>query len=1518
MIKKLIAGVFALSFGAVFAGAELSGDVFTIDVESGEFETVIPEGAASVVKTGAGKAILTAVPGGTFSGTVTVNAGTLASPSVRYLGGVTKVTVVPGATLDLTDETRTLADNYFTHKTTLEIGGSGVDGQGALVRTKSIKGDDAEGLFCDVTLTADTVFRAGKDSEGGRWTIGCSHMLKQSATITMNSHKLTIYGDCGFSSDSWGGTIALKDPGDIVVADGAVFHIYSLTMNMAGGSKAFDGQTMTFGNNSQLHLYMVRASDNYKWKLVVPEGNTASFLVNGGGGAGRNKWAGDIHVDGTLKVNVKYVDYPQLLLGKITGKGQIWKGGNGTLTLNTNVPREIGSLKQLSMEDGVNAGMLSVSGCPGFTVNGRATLGNGAGSATFENTKTNFFGNLDIARNVDFSNAGLLMITNPATYGPLLSAGTASMRVGAPSDTTPIAVRLMGNTHLCGPDFTKPYTLAIGCDSSGYGKGCVYVSDGASISNSLCIGENSQYGALYLSGANSSVYVAPGGASYRQNIGDAAYGYFSIKDGSVVYRDGYVLLGRNGGRGFFVQESGTATFNLNTLWLARPNASSKSHGEYLLRGGTLNTPGGMTFLNPDSGANFYNASAILTVGGGTLAATVDTTSLYVYGSTNIVGKNETSFNLNEKGLLKCEQMRFVVPGGAVPTWASAETLYRQASKWYVNFNGGTIQAKKAGGFFGDSTYHPTRVTVFEGGATVDTNGKDVTWRAAIEKPYGKRIASVTLPDAAKAVSTVLGATKVLATDGAGAGFTAITDFDEDSRQNTGVVVTCGGFGYEEAPTVVCEQMGAHGVGSWTCSVTMEDAPTTGGFTKKGAGRLTLKGANTWGGTTRIEGGTLECTHAQGLPAGTLIEIDAAALTDPENEPLIAHTYTGGEIHLKGMSASWGKKSVKIATFTTALATAPTIKVFDAEGQDVTSADCKVKLMSDGTVLTFGNVELLSVTNPDAARGSIEPYGNISVTNGEVVTFTATPNNHALVGWNVDGEFVATSDLEYVYTVDAEKGTLSLSPVFSTNLYVDANAKNDDGDGMTPETAKQTLAAIAALAIPGDTIHAAPGTYDKGYSDVVTGYSYVLVNCGASSFSNARVHLTEGLSLVADEGPDVTTIVGYAAPKGQGEAGWEDTGCGPSSLRCVVARANTYLKGFTIKDGYSRGKTGTITDANAGGCILAPDYAVGQRAGTLLVEDCRISNGHSRSGCCVSGGIYVRCVVKNGVSFSSSGPRIGYMARFIDCVLYQNNESMMSSPRGVYNTFAYSKSCLTDIDFSGSSANYPVVNSIIYTAGTSSGTAVLKHFKNCYVQRLSARVSLDEATCENCVVTNGLNYSVDFSMLGFNKANDQPTGLLPTSPLIDAGDSTLVPAECLAGDVDGLQRIWNAKLDIGPFEYVPTNEFSAAICGRHAEVSGASEMTELKDAAIDIPDGETLSITWKGAAAGETAKLTVSALAGNLKVYRGDECILEVDEAGTYEITSVAATTELKFVAEGGKATITGFKPDLPGLILIFK
>jgi len=113
---------------------------------------------------------------------------------------------------------------------------------------------------------------------------------------------------------------------------------------------------------------------------------------------------------------------------------------------------------------------------------------------------------------------------------------------------------------------------------------------------------------------------------------------------------------------------------------------------------------------------------------------------------------------------------------------------------------------------------------------------------------------------------------------------------------------------------------------------LSGAANDGGLVKKGPGTLTLASTNTYNGVTRVDGGQLVFSHANGFPGGDL-EVSARALKD--------NPRTGALIQLASLALRAGAK----------------VRVVDTEGVDPR---------------TFGkSVVLVEATNPIAAVPEVE-------------------------------------------------------------------------------------------------------------------------------------------------------------------------------------------------------------------------------------------------------------------------------------------------------------------------------------------------------------------------------------------------------------------------------------------------------------------------------------------------------------------------------------------------------------------
>jgi hypothetical protein len=121
---------------------------------------------------------------------------------------------------------------------------------------------------------------------------------------------------------------------------------------------------------------------------------------------------------------------------------------------------------------------------------------------------------------------------------------------------------------------------------------------------------------------------------------------------------------------------------------------------------------------------------------------------------------------------------------------------------------------------------------------------------------------------------------------------------------------------------------------------------------------------------------------------------------------------------------------------------------------------------------------------------------------------------------------------------------------ATTYYVDANNNNPVPPYTSWSTAATNIQSAVALTQVGDTVEVNPGIYTNG---------------GAMVYgSSNRVALTNAITLLGVDGPQLTAIVG-----------------GPQ-MRCVYVGANAFLSGFTLVNGDTGNSGNYITNESGGG------------------------------------------------------------------------------------------------------------------------------------------------------------------------------------------------------------------------------------------------------------------------------------------------------------------------------------------------
>ncbi len=253
----------------------------------------------------------------------------------------------------------------------------------------------------------------------------------------------------------------------------------------------------------------------------------------------------------------------------------------------------------------------------------------------------------------------------------------------------------------------------------------------------------------------------------------------------------------------------------------------------------------------------YNSSASLTVenGGRMLQDAKGVTIGRGYGDVPC----HAAININSGGTVQAPNIVRATPSIYPSTeWpeGTATTEPRYTNMYAcVNCNGGTFVNMGWSPIFGERTvsyaYPPNRVTLYEGGLKIDTNGKDCKLcpGGGLQAPSGQGVVSIPW-NAATDGQGYIGSPLVMI-DGDGKGATAWADFDHETGTVTGIRVTSPGNDYTYANARIIMN-----------KVTLKTIPCTlgtfvsGGLTKIGSGRLKITATNTYAGATTISKGTI--------------------------------------------------------------------------------------------------------------------------------------------------------------------------------------------------------------------------------------------------------------------------------------------------------------------------------------------------------------------------------------------------------------------------------------------------------------------------------------------------------------------------------------------------------------------------------------------------------------------------------------------------------------------------------------
>lgn len=895
MIKTLIAGV------GVFAAAVLSAEVLEVSVSgtqdgyTAEQLEKIKRGAVTEIrKTGAGTLLSSGIS--EFDGVIRVSGGVLKVSDATGLGTAAGKTIVEnGATLHFDS----LSTGYTTYKSErYEIAGDGCNTSPAETNG-AIRITGATCQFSHLKLTADASIRSEK---------GFHFYDDGDSTIDMGGRTLRMYSASSGNLDVEWRLDGIVNPGHVEIHDARYFR--PAGSPFAGGG---DHEIRLFGRAG---LLLESTAENKTWAIV--RYGTGGFYQTGNNGCwdgpleNRNPaYAMSMSVGGgkTLVLNGPLVGAGGFLkdanLGTVVLNGEnsftsVFEAKGGTLVLGSRASAAGSIVDRFKFSNlTVSLGLTGRSGswlkgwtdeefaeaaesCRASAIKNLSVSLHAASGDTVDRPMT-FSGDWSaiqlgavpggetryIARFSDspvlrFYTLLPLWITRPEGAdgcgalgnttvekgevffddAGIVDIGAKSLNLGVNNSTEIAGLRVGKSTVL-----TSASGSSIGLPNSADCKGVwMRVEEGAAVTNrfQFSIGSTASSGALYVSGGEA---VAPYTASTIGYLGGRGQGYISVSDGSFT-TPGYLHLGTFASGSGQISVSGGGFSVANTyLYVGEAGSGVVYHsgGEVSLKSLILCS----SAFESDKSGSF----GAYTISGAAVTDIEDDVVL----NNRIDGT--AALNLNG-GVFKASSLVKSASAG-------------EAAKAYVNFNGGVF---KAGADNAEFFKNVDAVTVYGGGAIIDTDGHDIALAKPFSSPRSGAFASIEV-DVSVFADAVCPPHITIEGDGEGA--SAVALFDSVSRKVIGIAVTSPGWGYTAEKTkVTAVYKGKPGiVAECTFTLTDEYALTPVKLTKRGEGTLTLTpGVLPANAQLRVEGGAVggeglsfaEYSAAVGAPScGTL-------------------------------------------------------------------------------------------------------------------------------------------------------------------------------------------------------------------------------------------------------------------------------------------------------------------------------------------------------------------------------------------------------------------------------------------------------------------------------------------------------------------------------------------------------------------------------------------------------------------------------------------------------------------------
>lgn len=540
-------------------------------------------------------------------------------------------------------------------------------------------------------------------------------------------------------------------------------------------------------------------------------------------------------------------------------------------------------------------------------------------------------------------------------------------------------------------------------------------------------------------------------------------------------------------------------------------------------------------------------------------------------------------------------------------------------------------------------------------------------------------------------------------------------------------------------------------------------------------------------------------------------------------------------------------------------------------------------------------------------------GTNALTLASTVTIAPGVGSRPCVGFVFGGVTNLFADAPH-FTVTGEQiganGLAELRAVYSTHWYVDPSPERGDdvnNTGFLPSSPKQTFAGVmAAGVVGGDTVHAAAGTYDAG------------VMYPASSHTvGTRVVVPSGVTVVADEGPEVTVIAGSDA-----ETSPDEDGCGRDATRCAYLRLNACLKGFTLTGGRSNRGTSTDDMNFLGAAVMGDDIQGRDRSKGIIVEHCIISNNIASFGVVCRVQLVNSCVLDN-VSDNDILRQASVYGSYVDrntgTTLFNYGQSVKNCTFGPDNIKLDGTKMKGIAALGISPADRARIYNSLICLPISPDNVRLELFNTIYQASGSSLIA--SSTSNECSVATNESALV---------LSETGRPIIGTTAGVDAGDETLLDEDFgdHENDLGGFQRVMNGAIDIGCYEADWRGLYAETLLSRlyltvNSASSGVRKIGDIVAISSGMLDVSLTNKAERSVAYGIPVCVTGS---GTLSVMSGDALLRTVRAADgdvVLALDSKEAFIPLSFIYvrgedDAGYAAIGKFSRTVGGLFFVVR